>query len=299
MKKIFIVLTFLIIIPAFVFGQNDGPGNTGLAFLKLGIGARAIAMGDAFSSLADDGTAVIYNPARLNAGDKNNVTLMYNTSMLDMKTSFVGAKVKINKFGLWFGLIKTGVEGIEVRTAPGDVQDYFDSQNLSLGLSLCYEIYKNVTLGLTSKLIYEKIFVDEASGVGFDIGTNYNKDNFSVSFVLANLGSVNELRNVSTKLPTSVRFGGSYGFKQNNFNFILAADGYKVLDGGLLHLNTGGEVGYKDFIFLRLGYQTQYDNKGFTSGVGLKYKALNLDYAFVPYSDTFGTSSTFSLGFNF
>ena len=299
MKKTILAVIVFIILPIIAFAQNDGPGNTGLAFLKLGIGARAISMGDAYSSIADDGTAVIYNPARLNSGDNSNISLMYNTSMLDMKTSFVGAKIKTGKLGLGFGLIKNGVEGIEVRTAPGDLIDKFDSQNLSLGLSACYEIYKNVSLGVTTKLIYEKIYIDEASGVGFDIGTNYNKDDFSVSFVLANLGNINELRNVSTKLPTSVRFGGAYAFKKNNFNFILALDGYKVLDGGLFHLNSGGEVGFKDFIFLRAGYQTKYDNRGFTSGIGLKYKGLNFDYAFIPYSETFGSSSTFSLGFNF
>jgi len=298
MKKYLLIL-LLVLFSIKSFAQNDGPGNTGLSFLKLGVGARSLAMGEAFSSICDDGTAVIYNPARLNSGSNSNVTLMYNSAMQDLTNNFIGAKLKINKLGLGFGLFKTTVSGIEIRTIPGAPIDKFDAQNLSMNVSLCYEIYNNLSVGVTSKLLYEKIYLDEASGVGFDIGTNFIKDNLSFSFVLSNLGSINELKSVSTKLPTAVRFGGAYTFKNNNLNFILALDGFRVLDGGNLHINSGGEVSYKDLLFVRLGYQTAYDNKGITTGVGFKYKSIMMDYAFIPYSDSFGTSSTISLGFNF
>jgi hypothetical protein len=296
-KKILILVLILFAVKS--FAQNDGPANTGLSYLKLGIGARAMSMGEAYSSVCDDGTAVIYNPARLNSGTDNNVTMMYNSSMKDLTNNFIGAKLKINKLGIGFGLFKNNISDIEIRTIPGAPIDKFDAQNLSLNVSLCYELYKNLSVGVTSKMLYEKIYIDESSGYGFDIGTNFVKDNLSVSFVLSNLGSVSELRNVSTKLPTAVRFGGAYSFTKNNLNFILALDGYRVLDGGKLHINSGGEVAYKDLLFIRLGYQTAYENKGFTSGIGFKYKGIMLDYAFIPYSDAFGTSNTISLGFNF
>lgn len=298
MKKNLLVLV-LMFFAIESFAQNDGSANTGLSYLKLGVGARGIAMGEAYSSVCDDGTAVIYNPARLNSGTSNNVTLMYNSAMKDLTNNFIGAKFKFNKFGIGVGLFKTNISDIEIRTIPGAPIDKFDAQNLSLNVSLCYEIYQNLSIGVTSKMLYEKIYIDEASGYGFDIGTNFTKDNLSASFVLSNLGSINELRNVSTKLPTAVRFGAAYSFAKKNLNFIFALDGYKVVDGGKLHVNSGCEVAYKDMLFVRLGYQTAYENKGFTSGIGFKYKGIILDYAFIPYSDSFGTSNTLSLGFNF
>lgn len=298
MKKTVIVVLFFLFSSA-VFAQNDGSANTGLAFLKLGVGARALAMGDAYSSVSEDGTAVIYNPARLNSGNNHNVTLMYNSAMKDMKNNFIGAKLRYNKLGIGIGLLKTSVDEIEIRNIPGAPIDKFDAQNISLNVSLCYEFYKNLSVGITSKLLYEKIYIDEASGYAFDIGTNYTKDNLSISFVLSNLGSVNALKETSTKLPTSIRFGGAYTFTKNNLNFILALEGFKVLDGGKLHVNTGAEVCYRDLLFVRAGYQTAYENKGFTTGIGFKYKGIILDYAFIPYSNSFGTSNTISLGFNF
>ncbi|MCI0473412.1 MAG: PorV/PorQ family protein [Ignavibacteria bacterium] len=297
MKKLIIII--ILLSAGFTAAQNDGAGNTGLSFLKLGVGARSIAMGEAFVSLADDGTAYIYNPAMMNATENGNVTAMYNSSMFDMTNNFIGAKFRMKKFGIGIGLLNTTVSDIEVRTIPGAPLEKFNATNFSGGISLSYEAYKGLSLGTTVKMIYEKIYIDEASGFGFDFGASYRINNFSFGAVFANIGSMNELKNSETKLPASVRFGGSYFYKQDEFTVTGAADGFKVLDGGAFHGHIGLEGGYKDFLFLRTGYQTGYDNKGFTAGLGLKYKSLYVDYAFQPYNSGFGSGNSFSLGFNF
>jgi hypothetical protein len=126
--------------------------------------------------------------------------------------------------------------------------DNFDSRNLSTGISLGYKINKNLSVGVTGKYVFEKIYVDEAAGLAFDFGTNFSKDNYSFAVVLSNLGSVDELKNQSSKLPTSVRIGGSYRLSKDKFNFILGLDGFKVLDGKLSY-KCRRRSGYKDFVF--------------------------------------------------
>lgn len=298
MKRIILSIIFLAISVS-AFSQNDGAANTGLAYLKLGIGARSIAMGEAFSSLSDDGTAFIYNPARMNANENGNVTAMFNKTMLDMTTNYVGAKFRIKKFGIGVGLLKTTISDIEVRNNPGAPLEKFNADNFSGGISLSYEVYNNLAVGITGKLLYEKIYIDEASGFGMDFGANYIYNNFSFAAVLSNVGSMNALKNSETKMPTSLRFGASYNYKKDNLSITGAVDGYKVLDGGTFHGHFGAEGGYKDFVFLRAGYMSGYDNKGFTAGVGFKYKSLYLDYAFQPYSTGFGSGNSISLGYNF
>jgi hypothetical protein len=264
------------------------------------VSARAIAMGDAFSSITDDATAFVYNPARLNFGEKSNVALMFNKSAQDLSSNFIAIKFPLsNKFSMGIGFLTTSVSDIEIRTIPGPSVDKFDTRNLSTGVSFGYLVNKDISVGLTGKFLYEKVYVDEASGFAFDIGANYSRDNLSLAFVIANAGSVDNLKNASSKLPTLARIGASYKGKADKFSYTLGLEGFKVIDGGTFHVNTGGEGGYKDFVFLRLGYQTSYDNRGLTTGVGFKYKALNLDYAFVPYTNDFGTGNTVSLGINF
>ncbi|MBS1491891.1 MAG: PorV/PorQ family protein [Bacteroidetes bacterium] len=294
-----IILVTFLFVSGYSYSQNDGAGNTGLSFLKTGVGAREISMGEAVSSISDDGTAVYYNPARLFNGPNNSLTLMHNASVADYTIDYIGAKISWSKFAFGVGIHSASVSDIEIRTAPGAVIDKFNSRDLSIGLSLAYKLSENLSIGVTPKFLYEKIYVDESSGMAFDFGANYTKNNINMSFVVANVGSVNELKNEETKLPTYVRFGASYKTGKGNMSYLIGADGFKVMDGGIFHLHTGVEAGYKQIVFLRAGYQTQYENKSFTAGVGLKYKSLNFDYAFVPYKNEFGSSNSFSLGFTF
>ncbi len=254
------------------FSQNDGAGNTGMSFLKLGVGAESIAMGEAYSSLSDDATSVIYNPARLSFGEKKNLTLMHNSSIQDLSNDFVAAKFTFGKLAVAIGLLRSSVNDIEIRSTPGQSEGTFNSENLSVGLSFAYKISPTLAVGFTGKALYEKIYIDDASGIGFDIGGSYEKDNLSFSAVIANLGGMNHLRSTSTELPTLIRLGSGYKFAKNDFNFRLGLEGFKVLDGGSFHIHSGGEVGYKDFIFVRAGYLSGYENRSFTTGLGFKYK---------------------------
>lgn len=298
MKKVF-ALIFLII-PFTVNAQNDGAGNTGLAFLKLGVGAPSISMGDAYSSLTDDATAVIYNPARLLQGASTNVVIMHSSQMLDLNHNFIAGKFKFSeKFAMGIGFLKTGVDDIEIRNIPGEPEGKFNADFLAISLSAAYKFSNELSVGATGKFLYEKIFVDDASGSAFDIGANYVKNNLSLSAVITNIGSINGLRREETKLPTAFRVGGGYYHKQGDIGFRFGLEGFKVLDGGSFHVNAGGEFGYDDIIFLRTGYQTSYENRGLTAGLGFKYKNFNVDYAYVPYSLDFGNSNTFSFGISF
>ena len=187
------ILFLLIFFTKDISAQNDGAANTGLSFLKFGAGARAIAMGDAYSSVADDATAYIYNPARLNFGNKSNLTLMHNMSAQDLTTDFIAIKYPLSdKLAMGVGFFTTSVTGIQIRNNPGAVIDNFDTRNLSTGISFGYKVTPNFSLGVTGKYLYEKIYVDEASGLAFDFGTNYSKDNLNLALVISNVGSMSE-----------------------------------------------------------------------------------------------------------
>ncbi len=292
---------FLLVFASFVYAQNDGAGNTGLAFLKLGVTSRSISLGEAVVSSSFDASSTHYNPAAMFLGAKTNLVFMHNEQVLGVRTEFLAGKFKMNKFALGFSLNNTSVDEIQIREIPGESQGQFTAQNFAFGLSVGYKVNEMISLGVTGKFLFEKIYVDNASGVAIDLGGLYVKDKLSVGASISNLGSMSELKNESTKLPSSVRFGASYYFDLIGISsrLLIAADGYKVMDGGQFHANTGAELLYKDFLALRVGYQSGYENKSITTGLGLKYKAFNLDYAFVPYKYSLGSSHTITLGTSF
>jgi len=81
MRKILwsvLVIIISIIILASVCYAN-GPGTTGANFLKIGVGARAAAMGDAFTVIVDDSTSLYWNPAGLIRIKERQLSATYNT----------------------------------------------------------------------------------------------------------------------------------------------------------------------------------------------------------------------------
>ncbi len=284
-----------------IFSQNDGAANTGLAFLKLGVTSRAVSLGEAVVSNTMDASATHYNPAALFNGSKVNLLFMHNEQVLGVRTEYLAAKVKMDKLAFGLSLNNTSVDDIEVREIPGKPLETFTAQNFAFGLSAAYKVNETIQFGVTGKFLFEKIFVDNASGFAVDLGGLYAYDKLSVGLALFNLGSMSNLRNESTKLPSGIRGGGSYliDLTKLNANLRVNLEGYKVLDGGVFHANTGAEFLYKDFLALRVGYQSGYENKSITSGIGVLYKAFNLDYAFVPYKYSMGSSHTITIGANF
>jgi hypothetical protein len=297
--KLFIITALFY--SGYLFAQNDGAANTGLSFLKLGITSRSIALGDAVVSSSDDASATYYNPADLFLGRNVNILFMHNQQILGIKTEYLGAKIKMSKFALGFSINNTSVSDIQVRLIPGAAQDVFTAQDFAFGVSAAYKINNILQVGLTGKFLYEKIFVDNSNGYALDLGALYTNGKIAAGLCIANIGSMNVLRTQATKLPTSVRFGASYliAFPKIGGGIRVAADGYKVLNGGLIHGNAGAEFVYKDFLSIRAGYQTGYDDKSLTTGIGLRYKAISLDYAFVPYKYSLGNSHTLTLGTSF
>jgi len=301
LKSLLKYIAFLSLTVTVTFSQNDGSGNTGLAFLKLGVTSRAISLGEAVVSSTNDASATHYNPAAMFNGSKTSLVFMHNEQVLGVRTEFLAGSFKFSKVALGFSVNNTSVDDIQIREIPGEQTGQFTAQNLALGLSLGYKVNEMLSLGLTGKFLFEKIYVDNASGIALDLGGLYTKENLSIGAAISNLGSMSQLRNESTKLPASIRLGGSYSIILVGITskLLIGVDGYKVLSGGKFHANTGAELQYKDFLALRVGYQSGYENKSITTGIGLKYKAINLDYAFVPYKYSLGSSHTITLGTNF
>src|SRR5438874_1712189 len=78
-------------------------GSTGFEPLKIGVGGRALAMGEAYSALASDPAGTFYNPAALSLTHTPQILLMNKEWLTDTRTEFLGATTTWNKFSLGLG----------------------------------------------------------------------------------------------------------------------------------------------------------------------------------------------------
>lgn len=298
MRKIFC----LIIISASVI-YSQSAGNSGLSFLKMGFGARNIAMGDAGSVAAADVTSLFYNPANLALNRNPEIIFMHNEWIQDSRSDILGAKFVLFNIPFAIGLNLTAIDDIEIRTkAVLEPEATFNANYFSGSISTGFFILNNLAFGATAKYLYEGLYVDEANGLGFDFGLSYltSINGLSVSTVIKNLGSMDKLRNEETDLPSEFRVGSAYNFSvTEEFKITAAAELLKYLKDDNTHFNLGGEIFYNETIGLRAGYQTGFETRSFTGGIGIKWGSLSFDYAFMPFSYSLGNANIFSLQFKF
>ena len=277
-------------------------GSAGLQFLKLGVGARALAMGEAYSAIATDPSATYYNPAALSLVTSPRILLMHKEWIQGTRTEFIGATSRTGDFSFGLSANSTSVDNIELRSVPGPALGTFDARNASIGLSGSYAFSPEFSAGMTMKYLYEKIYVYDASGLAFDFGGVY-KTPWDVTLALAvnNLGSLSELDKESSTLPASIRGGAGYerDLEQLDSRLTLSTDIVSFTVEQKSHVHVGAELTYKETFSARAGYQTGYDAKSFSAGVGIRYDIVALDYAYVPFQVDLGTTHTFSIGINF
>jgi Type IX secretion system protein PorV len=300
MKKIIFLFFCFTIFSFTIFPQSAG--SSGLSFLKLGFGARNVAMGDAGAAASNDVTSLFYNPAKLAGVEKDEIMLMHNQWIQDVKSEILGVKFSLFNLNMALGANITSIDNIEIRTRPGDPEAEFNANYSFVSLSTGFNILENLSFGTSIKYLYEGLYTDESNGLGFDFGLNYKTslNGLAVSAVIRNLGSMNKLRNEETKLPNEFRIGSLYNFNMTpDFEITAAAELLKYLQTNDVHFNLGAEVLYNNLIAIRGGYQTGYISKGFTGGIGLRWGNLSFDYAISPFQLGLGSGNTISLSFKF
>jgi hypothetical protein len=280
-------------------------GKTGLSFLKIGAGSRNIAMGDIGVLFANDASSVFYNPSYL-AGMKNDdVMLMHNQWIQDIASEVFAARITIFGVPIGIGLNSTSIQDIEIRTRPGEKEGTFNAHYFMGSLSSGFALNEKVSVGATVKYLYEGLFADESTGWAFDFAGVYNNiiDHVSVAVSLKNLGSMNKLASESSTLPAELRIGAAYNAYQIGdeitVNGGIELQKYLKTDEKSFHINLGAEGWYNDVFALRLGYMALYDSKSITTGIGVKYQSLRVDYAFTPFSYQLGNAHTVSLAIGF
>ncbi len=299
---ILIIATNLWMIPHALHAQA---GKSGLSFLKLGVSAQGVSMGEAMSALADGAMATHYNPAGVFSRNVSSaqILLMHKEWIQDVRSEFLGASISLSEASaLGISINTTTVSDIEIRTRPGTPEGTFTSRDYSLGATYARSVSDELKIGITGKFLFEKIYVDEATGYAIDFGAQYVTpiENLNVGLSVQNLGSLSEMRTEKLKLPSLVRLGPAYTFSVEDItsNITLASDFLYIFPEKKSYLGVGGEVLFNGTVAARVGYQLGSNARGMSAGVGIRHGMFAVDYAFLPLTSDMGSGHTFSLALN-
>lgn len=336
-KGIFVLILFLLI--AIQSRENfaqqvDYSGTSAVNFLKIGVGARPMAMGDAAIATINSAEALYWNVAALSRID-NGFSMAVSSMdwLVDTRNSYFAAAYKwddIGSFGLDVQFLDYGkIEETTVYDQNGTGR-FLSANDFMIGFGYAKELTDRFAFGVKLKYINETIA--DASGDAFavDLGavflTSFFNNKFRLAASLSNFGTKLQFKgrdlsvtynipdNPSNKqipadlstiewdLPLLLRFGVSNYFIDNDDVSLLVA--YDVLDSRDYEVrhNVGTELGLYKMVYLRGGYKFNYDEVSYTVGLGLDFNNiidynLKLDYLYLDFGD-FGALNQFSLLFS-
>lgn len=172
MKK-WIVIVSVLCLWGVGSAQFSKLGTAGAQFLKIAPEPRGAALAGAFSAVADDPTALYWNPAGAALMARPGIVCSDVEWFGDIRNNFIGYVLPrgANAFGLSLTALTMGEEAVTTVKHPDGNGETFGASSIALGLSYARQFLPEFNFGLTIKLIQERIWDATATGFGFDFGT--------------------------------------------------------------------------------------------------------------------------------
>jgi len=280
-------------------------GSTAMSFLKIGAGARTAGMAEAGIALVNDATACYWNPARLaQMPRKNSFHFQHNVWIAETSVDEIYYATGFGKHRLGLGgrLLSAGDIPLREDIPSLEPVDYYNAYDFFGSLSYAFVPSSLLSVGVSYRRLYEKIYLNSAYGHSLQAGLNFNllKGDLSLAGTADNIGPRMQMADNLFKQPTTFKLGTAYKLPWIVYNgrFTAATDVVKPIDGGW-QSRWGGEFLWRDQLALRMGYKTGHDTETYSLGMGCRWRSYDFDYAFVPSRYDLGTSHRFSLGLGF
>jgi hypothetical protein len=281
-------------------------------FLKIGIGARAAGMGGAFLALAHHPSALLWNPAGQARLEEDKTSVMVNhiewPASVNIDQATLVFHVKKLPGAVAFNARSLTVADEPVRDSfrPDGTGEFFDAGYSSFGLTYARSFTDKFSAGASVNLVRLGLEDFKQETITFDLGTLYNVGvaGMKIGFAIQNIGGQVQFIDRQARIPTVFRVGTSADFIKSSTNHLIGSFEFSHPPDNSERLNAGAEYGFKDFLFLRTGYNFNYDTEGLGAGAGVKFpiSALKTDAVFdYAYTDmkTLGASHRVSLNVRF
>ena len=280
----------ILILTSYLICYANGPGTTTASFLKIGVGARAAAMGEAFTAVASDGTSLYWNPAGLTQLKTKGISATYNSWFGEIKQGYLSLTLPLSKGTMGLGTDYVDMGKLEGRDVEGNPTGDFTARDTHIFIGYARKLKKS-SWGLTVGWLQDVIKDDGKNAFLANIGFLCPLGNrFTLGVVAQNVGS----KLGSDPLPLTFKVGAASKSK----TLTLAVDVAKPQDNEIYYC-LGAEWWPRNALALRVGHKTNQDIvQGLTAGIGYKSGRICLDYAYVPYGDL-GESHIISLGMKF
>jgi hypothetical protein len=334
--KIILKLLFIILVGLFstqsLFAQVDAGnlefdtdankrGSAAATMLGIGVGARAEAMGGAFVAIADDPSALYWNPAGI--VNVNSISLQVTKTNWFVDTDFSSLDLVIpmqsigSALGFHLAMLDYGSNPVRTVFRPEGTGESYSASDFVVGLYWAMGLTDRVSVSLGAKYFQQTIWHVTGSAIAADLSILFETpvEGLKLGGTISNLGpefglSGRDLTNImdvdgrkpvylnndnvpiniateTYPLPLLFRFGVSYKFVLSEGNSFTFATNLNHPSNNVETVDLGLEAQVFSSFFLRGGYQSlfaDYAANGLTLGGGINYKILDVMAIIVDYS---------------
>jgi long-subunit fatty acid transport protein len=297
-------------------------GTASLTFLKIGVGARAAAMGGAYVAMANDASATYWNPAGLAQIGRNELVVSHLDWLVDVDYEYLGYVHQATNnlaLGGFIGYLHFADMPVTTEYHPYGNGDYFSYNDMVAGLSGSLKMTDRFSFGITIKYVREELAELHMGGVLIDLGTYYwtGYKTLRIAAAMRNFG--NDIRPGGTYMrraangetetsyqsyspPTLFTLGAAMDLLHRNTHLLTGSLQMNHPMDDQENLLFGCEYRYRALFFLRGGYRANMDENQWTFGAGAKFVLkgvhLKIDYAYADYTHL-SMSQQFTFGFEF
>jgi len=270
-----------------------GAGVSGGLTLIEAAGARAAALGEAFSATSDDVTAVVYNPAALSTLTSPQISFSYQKGI----ASDASGRLHLGRRNL--GLSVSYYSAGDVDLLDGSTVRSVNAQtDLSASLGAAFSRGR-LGFGAAVKFLSSQLAEsDRATAFAVDLGIRSDVTaRFHLSSALQNLGTELKFVEEGDALPRIFRVGAEFQATQGRAPLTLSVEAPYFLNESEVRPSVGAELSAGPMRF-RAGYRTGVEVEGLSLGAGFSAGGLVLDYAF-GFVDDLNDRQRITLGFKF
>lgn len=311
MKK-YIITTFILLIACFAWSEKLS--NIESAFVDIGLGARGIGMGGAYTALSNDANSLIWNPAGMALSNHTyNVNFDYADLFGLYSYSFFGLSGFVNEgMAAGIGMIYSGDDAMSETSiylsgailgehARNYLRFIPRKANFGMNLKILMSSFGNNSDGAwydENNLNHQ--VTGNAKGFAVDLGMTYkttDKNSFAIMWrnPIGNLSwdSKNEIGTAKGKYSEGLPASMTFSYARIEDKFIVSMDLDKSLHSDTedyLALGTEYHL-FKNVMDLRAGYSQEIAtglNKKYSFGTGFQLmlgkNKFNVDIAYQIYT---------------
>jgi long-subunit fatty acid transport protein len=297
-------------------------GTTAANFLEIGVGARALSLGSAFTAVADDPSTMYWNAAGLAKLQRHGIMFNHSEWIADINFDYISGSFNLGKYGA-IGLSITALTmgDMEVTTVeePEGNGQIFRASDFAVSLVYAFRLTDRFSIGVNSKVIRQKIWEMSAMGFALDIGVHYATPfkGLNLGMSITNFGTQMKLTGPNTQilydpdqtstgnngripgqiqmaswpLPLNFRIGLAYQLFSTEFHKAIVAVDAEHPNNNYESVSVGGEYVFRNMLALRGGYNSlflQDAEESLTLGAGIYYPLvgnvlLRFDFAYADF----------------